>query len=161
MPNVGGGNQRLDLCTQFGFRVKWDGKYIPGILRMSGLRRRTEVLELRESGGPASPQKLPGTTACEAVVLERGRTDDAAFEEWAGQLTDADGVGSEGFKKDVVIELHNEAGHTVMSFTLHDCWPSEYVALEEIDAHATCVPLESITLECDGWTRHSGAEELA
>ena len=33
------------------------------------------------------------------------------------------------FRKDITIELFNEAGQKVMAFNVFRCWPSEYAAL--------------------------------
>jgi phage tail-like protein len=67
------------------------------------------------------------------------------------------GAGSEvslaDFRKDVLIDLFNEAGQKVMSFKVYRCWPSEYLALGPLDANGTCVAIESITLQHEGWER--------
>ena len=43
---------RFDPYKNFKFRVKWDGKYVAGISKVSPLRRTTEVVEHREGGDP-------------------------------------------------------------------------------------------------------------
>ena len=67
------------------------------------------------------------------------------------------GLGAEvslkDFRKDVIIELYNEAGQLVMAFKVYRCWPSEYIALGELDAKDSCVAFESITLQHEGWER--------
>ena len=65
------------------------------------------------------------------------------------------------FRKDILIELYNEAGQMVMSFKVFRCWPSEYVALEGLDANETCVAFESITLQHEGWERDYEVTEPA
>ena len=100
----------------------------------------------------------PGLTSYQPIRLERGRTHDTEFEKWANKVWNygAD-LGSEvslkDFRKDVSIELLNEAGQIVMAFRVFRCWPSEYVALDELDARDTAVGIESITLEHEGWER--------
>ena len=37
------------------------------------------------------------------------------------------------FRKDVVIELYNEAGQKVLAYKVYRCWVSEYDALPELD----------------------------
>ncbi len=39
--------QRLDPYKNFKFRVKWDGKYVAGVSKVSALRRVTEVVAHR------------------------------------------------------------------------------------------------------------------
>ncbi len=41
---------RLDPYKNFKFRVKWDGKYVAGVSKVSALKRSTEVIEHREGG---------------------------------------------------------------------------------------------------------------
>ena len=149
---------RFDPYKQFKFRVKWDGQYVAGIDRVSGLRRRTEVVVHREGGDPNIQRRSPGQTSYDPIVLERGRTHDTQFESWANKVWNfGSGLGSEvslkDFRKDIISELFNEAGQLVMAFKIYRCWPSEYVALVELDANDTCVAIESLTLQHEGWER--------
>jgi phage tail-like protein len=149
---------RFDPYKQFKFRVKWDGKYIGGVAKVSGLKRTTEVVTHREGGDPSNVRKSLGQTTYEPIILERGRTHDTEFEKWANKVWNLGGAqGAEvslaDFRKDVIIDLFNEAGQKVISFKVYRCWPSEYVALGELDAKDTCVALESLTLEHEGWER--------
>ncbi len=149
---------RLDPYKQFKFRVKWDGQYIAGVAMVSGLKRNTEVVTHREGGDPSNVRKSPGQTIYEPIVLQRGRTHDTEFEKWANKVWNLGGgqgaeVSLADFRKDIIIDLFNEAGQKVMSFKVYRCWPSEYVALGELNANDTCVAFESITLQHEGWER--------
>jgi len=164
MPQFSVNPNRFDPYKQFKFRVKWDGRYVPGICKCSGLIRQAEVVTHREGGDPSSFHKSPGQTIYEPIVLIRGRTHDDSFENWANKVWRfGGGLGSEvslaDFRKDVIIELLNEAGQLVMAFKVYRCWPSEYVALGELDANDTCVTQESITLEHEGWERDASVTE--
>jgi phage tail-like protein len=164
MPQFSVNPNRFDPYKQYKFRVKWDGRYIPGICQCSGLSRRTEVVTHREGGDPSAVHKSPGQTLYEPIVLVRGRTHDDSFEKWANKVwTFGGGLGSEvslaDFRKDILIELYNEAGQLVMAFKVYRCWPSEYVALGDLDANDTCVAYESITLEHEGWERDTSVTE--
>jgi len=155
---------RFDPYKQFKFRVKWDGRYIAGIAKVSGLKRTTEVVTHREGGDPSSVRKSPGQTNYEPIVLQRGRTHDPEFEKWANKVWNfGAGMGTEvslkDFRKNIIIDLFNEAGQKVMSFRVYRCWPSEYVALGELDANDTCVAFESITLQHEGWERDYDVKE--
>src|SRR5918999_6460553 len=77
---------RIDPYKKLKFRVQWDGKYVPGIVRVSGLRRTTEVVEHREGGEPNLVRRSPGRSTYEPITLERGATHDTAFEEWANKV---------------------------------------------------------------------------
>jgi phage tail-like protein len=136
--------------------VKWDGKYVAGILRVSALKRTTEVIEHREGGGPSTSRKSPGITKYEAITLERGVTHDTEFEEWANKVWKfGAGLGSEvslkDFRKDIIIEFYNEAGQLVIAYKVYRCWVSEFEALPDLDANANAVAFQRITLENEGW----------
>ena len=45
---------RFDPYKQFKFRIKWDGRYVAGVCKMSSLRRVTEVVIHREGGDPST-----------------------------------------------------------------------------------------------------------
>jgi phage tail-like protein len=157
-------SQRVDPYTNAKFRVKWDGRYVPGVDRVSALARTTAVVPHRDGGDPSREHLAPGATAFAPLVLTRGRTHDTAFEEWANKLVQHDpGAGKElslaDFRKDVRIELYNEAGQLVMAWTVYRCWPSEYVALGGFDAGENAVAVESVTLQNEGWERDRSVVE--
>lgn len=121
MPQFTVNPSRVDPYKNFKFRVKWDGRYVAGISRVSPLRRVTEVVEHREGGDSSSVHKSPGRTNYEAITLERGVTHDPEFEEWANKVWKVGaGLGAEAslkdFRKDVLIELYNEAGQLVIAY---------------------------------------------
>ncbi|TMF85546.1 MAG: phage tail protein [Chloroflexi bacterium] len=149
---------RFDPYKNFKFRVKWDGRYVAGVSRMSGLTRVTEVVEHREGGDPSSSRKSPGRTRYEAIILERGVTHDTDFEAWADKvwkLGAAPGAETDlaAFRKDIVIDFFDEAGQRVLSYLVRRCWISEYQALPALDANGAGVAIESIKLEHEGWER--------
>lgn len=156
---------RFDPYKQFKFRVKWDGRYVAGVSKVSPLRRTTEIVEHREGGDPSTSRKSPGKTSFDPIVLERGRTHDPEFEEWANKVWHLGvGMGSEvslkDFRKDILIELYNEAGQLVMAFKVFRCWPSDYVALSELNANGSAATaLEILTLENEGWERDESVVE--
>ena len=151
--------KRQDPYKTYKFSVKWDGRIVPGISKITALRRSTEVVAHRKGDMPSAPGKSPGQTTYAPIVLERGRTHDTTFEQWASKVWNfGAGPGAEvslaDFRKDIIIELHNEAGQLVMAFKGYRCWPSDYTALSELSANDhSSVALESLTLECEGWER--------
>ena len=155
---------RLDPYKNFKFRVKWDGKVVAGVSKVSGLKRTTEVILHREGGSPSSPHKMPGATEYEPVTLERGVTHDPEFERWANKVWNhGAGLGTEvslkDFRKDIVIELLNEAGQIALAYKVYRCWVSEYTVLPDLDANSNCVAIEMIKLENEGWERDPDVQE--
>lgn len=150
--------RRLDPYKNFKFRVKWDGEYVAGISKVSMAKRTTEVVSHRSGGDTSTSHKSPGRTEYEAIVLERGVTHDKSFEVWANKVWNYEGqVGGEvslaDFRKDIIIELLNEAGQIVLVYNVFRCWVSEYEALPELDANANAVAISKIKLENEGWQR--------
>jgi phage tail-like protein len=150
--------QRFDPYKNFKFRVKWDGRYVAGVSKVAMLSRKTEPVTHREGGDPSSSRKSPGRTEFDPVTLERGVTHDTEFEKWANKVWNfGSGLGSEvsleDFRKDVIIELYNEAGQVALAYKVFRCWVSEFTALPELDANANAVAIQSIKLENEGWER--------
>lgn len=156
--------QRIDPYKNFKFRLKWDGRYVAGISKCSGLRRTTEVIEYREGGESSATRKSPGRTKYDAITLERGITHDQEFEKWANkvwQLRASAGaeVSLRDFRKDIMLELYNEAGQLVMAWKIYRCWVSEYAALPDLDANSNAIAIEQIKIENEGWERDAEIAE--
>ena len=155
---------RFDPYKNFKFRVKWDGKYVAGISKVSGLKRTTEVVKHREGGDPSSSRKSPGRTEYEAITLERGVTHDTDFEAWATKVwAIGTGLGSEvslsDFRKNLLVEMYNEAGQLAITYKIYRCWVSEYQALPDLDANANAVAIQHLKLENEGWERDTSVVE--
>jgi len=149
---------RFDPYKNFKFRVKWDGRYVAGVSKVGALKRSTEVVKHREGGDPSSSRKSPGRTEFEAISLERGVTHDREFEQWANKVWNfGSGLGAEvslkDFRKDVIIEMYNEAGQLALAYKVYRCWVSEFTAQPDLDANANAVAIQSLKLENEGWER--------
>lgn len=153
---------RSDPYKNFKFRVKWDGQYVAGVCKISALKRTTEVIEHREGGSPSTNRKSPGRTAFEPITMERGLTHDPAFEDWANRVWKLGGSPESAladFRKDILIDVFNEAGQKIFSYKVYRCWVSEYQALPDLDANAASVAIEHIKLENEGWERDTSVTE--
>jgi len=155
---------RFDPYKNFKFRVKWDGRYVAGISKVSALSRSTEVVEHREGGDPSTVRKSPGQTKFEPVTLERGVTHDPEFEQWANKVWNfGAGLGAEvslkDFRKDLLIEVYNEAGQLALSYKIYRCWVSEFQAIPELDASGNAVAIQMLKLENEGWERDQEVPE--
>ena len=149
---------RFDPYKNFKFRVKWDGKYVAGVSKVSSLKRTTEVVKYREGGDPSSSRKMPGRTEFEPITLERGVTHDTEFEKWANKVWNyGSGLGAEvslkDFRRNILIEMYNEAGQVAMTYRIFRCWVSEFQALPDLDANANAVAIARLKLENEGWER--------
>ncbi len=156
--------QRFDPYKNFKFRVKWDGRYVAGISKVGPIKRTTESVEIRDGADPSSTKKSPGLTKYEAISLERGCTHDPEFEKWANKVWNFGArlgaeVSLKDFRKDIIIEMYNEAGQLAIAYKVYRCWVSEYQALPELDASANAVAIQSITLQNEGWERDDAVTE--
>jgi phage tail-like protein len=157
---------RFDPYKNFKFRVKWDGRYVAGVSKVSALKRTTEVVRHREGGDQSSSRKSPGRTEYDPITLERGVTHDTEFEKWANKIWNlGSGLGTEvslrDFRKDLIIEMYNEAGQLAVSYRVFRCWVSEFQAIPDLDANANAVAIQHIKLENEGWERDLDVVEPA
>ena len=151
-------SQRFDPYKNFKFRVKWDGRYVAGVSKVGGLKRITDVIKHRDGGDPSSSRKSPGRSEYDAISIERGVTHDKEFEQWANKVWNfGSGLGAEvslkDFRKDLIIEVYNEAGQLALAYKVFRCWVSEFQALSDLDANAAAVAIQHIKLENEGWER--------
>ncbi len=147
---------RFDPYKNFKFRVKWDGKPVAGVSKVSVLKQSTEPVEHREGGDPSTVRKTPSVWKFEAITLERGVTHDPEFENWAKLVWNVEGdaaISLANFRKDITIELLNEQGTVAKAYNVYRCWVSEYQALPELDANANAVAIEMLVLQNEGWER--------
>ncbi|HZE33516.1 MAG TPA: phage tail protein, partial [Actinoallomurus sp.] len=112
----------------------------------------------RDGGDPSSSRKSPGRSEYEAITLERGVTHDPEFEKWANKVWNFNsGLGAEvslkDFRKELTIEVYNEAGQLALAYKVFRCWVSEYQALPDLDANANAVAIQTLKLENEGWER--------
>lgn len=164
MPQFVTNPTRLDPYKNFKFRLKWDGKYVAGISKVSVMKRTTEVVKHRDGGDASTSRKSPGRTEYDAITLDRGVTQDVTFEQWANKVWDyGAGLGMEvslaDFRKDIILEMYNEAGQLVIAYKIYRCWVSEYQALPDLDANANAVAIQHIKLENEGWERDTSVTE--
>jgi phage tail-like protein len=156
--------RRFDPYKNFKFRLRWDGRYVAGVSKVSALKRTTEVVTHRHGGDPSSSRKSPGRSEFEALTLERGVTHDVEFERWANSVWNyGSGLGAEvslqSFRKDIILDLYNEAGQLALSYKLFRCWVSEFQALPDLDANANAVAIQTLKLENEGWERDLAVTE--
>jgi phage tail-like protein len=156
--------RRFDPYKNFKFRIKWDGRYVAGISKVSALKRTTEVVKHREGGDPSTSRKSPGRTEYDPITLERGVTHDPEFEKWANKVWNfGAGLGREvslaDFRKDIILEIYNEAGQLAFAYRIFRCWVSEFQATADLDANANVVLIQHIKLENEGWERDTAVPE--
>ena len=154
--------KRVDPYKSFKFRVKWDGKTVLGVSKVSALKRTTEVVKHRDGGDNSTDHKSPGRTTYDSITMERGLTHDPEFELWANKVHPYAGDAAmdlANYKKELTLEMMNEKGHVVFRYFLHFCWISEFTALPELNANANALAIESLKIELEGWERDPDTKE--
>lgn len=152
---------RQDPYKHHMFRIKADGIYVAGLSKMGPLTRSTTVVSHRVGGDPSRDRKSPGLTSYSAAVLEQGVTHDLTFEAWANKVADptSPGVSLADFRKDLIVDLFNEAGQLVISYQLFRCWVSDYTAMPQLDAATAGAAIRSIKIEMESWRRDPAVTE--
>src|SRR5258705_765297 len=163
---------RYDPYKNFKFRVKFgtSSAYVAGVSKVTALKRSTEMVERREGGDPSSSHKSPGRTKYEPITMERGVTHDPEFEAWANKVWNfgnaqapADQrekeVSLKDFRRNLNIDVFNEAGQKVISYKVYRAWVSEFTAQADLDANANAILIQSIKIEHEGGERDLSVQE--
>ena len=149
--------------------MKWDNTYVAGVMTVSGLTRSTQVIQHREGGDPSPIHLAPGQTSYGPITLGRGVSYDVTFEQWANKVFDlSNSQSAQGedtsladFRKDIIIEVYNEAGQKVIAYNIYRCWVSEFQGMSDLDGVGNALVLESMTLQNEGWDRDDTLSEVA
>ena len=155
---------RYDPYRSFLFQVVFEGATVAGVSKVGALKRTTEVVSHRPGNAISQVYQSPGLTSHEPIMLERGVTHDPIFDEWANRVYSPEGLGGvslANFRSDIIINLMNLQGVVVRSYKVFRCWPSEYVALPELDANNNAVAIQSLTLQNEGWELDQDVVETA
>jgi phage tail-like protein len=154
--------QRFDPYRNFKFRIKIDNVYVAGLAKCSALKKTTEMVEWREAGDPSTTHKLPGKTKYDPITLTTGVSHDTTLEDWANLVNNFQGdaaMSLKNFRKNIVIDVFNEADQKVLSYFVYRCWVSEFQSLPDLDASANAVMIQTIKLENEGWERDKAVVE--
>jgi phage tail-like protein len=133
------------------FLVNWGGTRTE-MLRVSPLRWSTSVVDQPSGSNILNlAQKGPGSSVYGPITLEREIVSgDTEFQTWAGEVANA---GGSTFRRDVIITVLDSERSPAVVFQLRNCWPSSYEAISELNANATGVATEKLTLEYDWFIR--------
>lgn len=164
MPEFSVNSSRYDPYRSFLFQVVVDGAVVAGVSKVGALKRTTEVVSHRPGNAISHQYHSPGLSSHEPIMLERGVTHDPVFNQWANEVYSPEGLGGvslANFRKDIIINLLNLQGIVVRAYHVFRCWPSEYVALPELDANNNAVAIQSLTLQNEGWELDETVAEVA
>lgn len=154
---------RFDPYKNFKFKVYLDGRAVMGVSKVGALKRSTEVVSYRSGGDNSVEFKSPGRTSYDAVTMEGGVTHDTEFEAWAANVHSY-GAGDGGmdlrnFKKQLTVEVLNEANMPALRYFIYNAWPSAYTAIADLNAGENAVLIKSLELQIEGWERDTDLAE--
>jgi len=147
---------RVDPLKNFKFKVAWDGQYVLGAASVSALTRKTEVIKHRAGGVMSTKYSSPGLNECDPVTIKNGVTMDRTFYQWAGKVWAPSNqfgmeVSLKDFRKNITLEVYNEAGQLAIAYTLYNSWPSEFQAQADLDANTGGILFQHLKLEIEGF----------
>jgi phage tail-like protein len=127
---------------------------VAAVNKVGKLSRAAAVVEYMEGGNPVTLKSV-GRTKYDPIILERGVTQDNDFIAWADAAQKLDQghatTSLKDLRREVRIQLLNEAGQPVHGYIIHRCWVSEFQALPDLDAGGNAIAIEHIKLENEGW----------
>lgn len=129
----------------FDFQVDF-GDAVAGFQEVTGLGADIGVIEYRNGNDRERVlRKLPGLRTFTPIVLRRGITGDLSIWEWF----DSAGRTGEVQRRDVTIDLLNEAHEPVLSWRVSNAWVSSWSG-PSLDASRNSVAIETIELTHEG-----------
>jgi phage tail-like protein len=165
MPIFAANMNRFDPYKSYRFLVYFNSSPttpVAGVSKVGTLKRSSDVIDYKE-GGNAIIRKGLGRTKYEAITMERGLTQDAAFQTWANYAqvlsSGAPQTSLANLRQNIIITLLNEAAQPVIQYKIYRCWVSEYQAMPDLDAGGNSVAIEHIKLENEGWERDLTLQE--
>lgn len=151
--------QRLTPYPNFRFKLKINDKHVAGLSEAKGLTEAPQTVKFREGDDPAVTHISPGQTQYQAITLERGVTFDIGFAQWLNKVFDYSNTNSKDpaslkdFRKNIVLEVYNEAGQIVLSYEIYNAWASESTTMPELDGSDNATLIQRLVLQNEGWTK--------
>jgi len=136
---------RVDPYKNFNFTVQIDGTAVGGFTEVSGLGLEVEVIEYRDGSDGNVVRKLPGLAKYNNVTLKRGYIGDTTLSDWINSFASGP---DEPDRKDFTINVFDQAGNTIRSFNLSDCFPIAW-NLSPLTLEDQVPLIEELVLSCD------------
>lgn len=122
------------------FLLTIDGMAAMLFTEVSGLGYSLEVIEKEVSGATHSLKKMAGPIDYDEIELSRPLNTSMELYQWV-----ADTAGGTVDRRDGALDLLDETGAQIASWTFKQAWPMKY-AMSDLDAGDGSVIMESVTL---------------
>ncbi|MFH7030951.1 MAG: phage tail protein [Heteroscytonema crispum UTEX LB 1556] len=148
MPSSTNGNiaHELNYVTTNRFYVEVDSAIAASFTECSGLGANIQKKIIHEGGVNDQQRVYLGYVEFSDVTLKRGLTDDPGFWNWINEVFDEQKPTS---RRNVNILVFNQAGETMMSWTLIGAIPIAWKA-PGLQADGNAVGIEELTLAYEG-----------
>ena len=147
-------NASHDPYQNFRFRIRWQGRHVAGVSKISALKETAVVVHREWENNEGRKAIRPAMY--EAITLERGLTCDKEFVLWMSSAhnhrsgIEADPLLSD-LRQDVIIEIYDEVGQIVLAYRVYCSWVSQLQALPDLGGGSNAVAIQSLRLENEGW----------
>jgi phage tail-like protein len=138
---------RKDPLRNFRFRLEINGVQQAGFSEVSGFDVTVDPIDYREGSDPTHVRKLSGLTKYGNVTLKWGVTDSVELYEWHRRIVDGNID-----RKQVAIEVFDEAGAAKARWEIAEAWPSKYDPMD-LNAKGNDVSIEMLELVNEGVRR--------
>jgi len=131
-----------DPYKAYRYKFRWHGgtALVAGASRFAATAR-TPTGHAGDSAAPYKSGVRRTTGVFTDVVVERGRSYDAAFTRWAAAL-------AAPVPADITVDLVDEAGRVASTQRHAGCVPTEAQLLPELDGYANAMNIEHLRLHC-------------
>ena len=162
----GGRSAVDDPIKVFRFIVEVDGFARAGFLECNGLEQTTEVVEYREGGNNATPQKSAGLTTFANVTLRRGQfigsTDGGEddFSAWAQDVYEVNANGAPlEYRRTLDIVQYHRSGVEAVRHRVYEGWPTRFKPFGDLNGTANENSIQELEITHEGFDKlgQSGA----
>jgi phage tail-like protein len=129
--------------------VLWDGKEIPGVVKVLQSGNIPGPLLPSRRKHPCPERTVAGRTKGFQVVIKRGMGDDKAFREWFTSAREHANNGGK-VRKDVDIRIVDEKGAVLISYSLISCLPTDLIIQPGLGPGGGALGMEELVLETKG-----------
>lgn len=127
---------------------------------ITGLKKTTDVSEIREGGWNQTPRKSPGLSKYENVTFKRGQIvsgqggGDDDFQIWLNQVHLTTRYGNENnFRRTATINQFAKTGVAACRWELQECWPAEDTPFTDLNGLTSDISFETFVVCHEGYTR--------
>jgi phage tail-like protein len=112
---------QLDSAAAHGFRLIIDGREVPQVIEINGLKSEVDVIETKQQtkDGKFVVRQMIGRLKSGSITVTRGLTEDKLVVDWLKQVIQGD---AGGVQKTAIVEVIGHTGLAVRTFEFKNAW---------------------------------------